>query len=548
MPIEEGGTGGVGVVDPGSIVNGYLSDSQLIDVGGGFRIQAGAPAAAWQRMVAAAAADGVTIGLVSAYRTYQEQQALVDDLGLWSPTNPGAAAPGTSNHGLGLAVDVDRRNPGTMDWLNQNAERYGWVANVSNEPWHFEYAPSTGAEPNNPTTSHSHDPSSPNYSRPDAASNVDLEPQGGTIIDYYPPGGQLLDDGDVLVLRYQVDPEVFVEFVVTDEQSLRESGYRPGRASRYRDVPSGAHLVSWQDMGDARVLGSLREGETLADFYQDQAWSYLSPNHPATDDPEIRALVAFAIFTDMPDEEFTNRLVGSDYRNRQSEQANLWNDMSDAERDMQVQDMAFRLASDYFSIIGTRIDVSHSWIQEQALAIASGQIHYTQAIEQVEDWAEGVPESPYNRASREELIRQRQFGVDVEQTHGVLRDLASQWGVQLNDDLLARWANSIEMRENSGEDFERMLEQQARILYPHLPENMTTEEFAAPWVQTLSRVLEVGRPDLLDPRIQQALQSGTNVYEFERQLMMSDDWLNTGNAEEQLGNAFGGIARQLGFA
>jgi LAS superfamily LD-carboxypeptidase LdcB len=50
------------------------------------------------------------------------------------------AAPGTSNHGWGLAVDIwavgeeDR-----MDWLLGNHARFGWSWEVQSEPWHIRY-------------------------------------------------------------------------------------------------------------------------------------------------------------------------------------------------------------------------------------------------------------------------------------------------------------------------------------------------------------------------------------------------------------------------
>ncbi|MBI9114925.1 M15 family metallopeptidase [Sanguibacter suaedae] len=52
-----------------------------------------------------------------------------------------AAVPGTSQHGLGLAVDVF----GPMQaWLHENGEEFGWVnpdwaKSDKYEPWHFEF-------------------------------------------------------------------------------------------------------------------------------------------------------------------------------------------------------------------------------------------------------------------------------------------------------------------------------------------------------------------------------------------------------------------------
>ena len=50
---------------------------------------------------------------------------------------PLTASPGHSNHGNGLAVDI---HPAAIqDWMRGNAGRYGWVNDVSSEPWHWSY-------------------------------------------------------------------------------------------------------------------------------------------------------------------------------------------------------------------------------------------------------------------------------------------------------------------------------------------------------------------------------------------------------------------------
>ena len=53
-----------------------------------------------------------------------------------------AAVPGTSNHGWGLAVDIDTGEQGTeskvYQWMKENAGDYGFRT-ISNEPWHWEY-------------------------------------------------------------------------------------------------------------------------------------------------------------------------------------------------------------------------------------------------------------------------------------------------------------------------------------------------------------------------------------------------------------------------
>jgi hypothetical protein len=88
---------------------------------------------------------GFNMTLTSTYRTYEEQAAL-------HAANPvGAAAPGTSNHGWGLAIDfgggVNTYGSAQHNWLRSNANRFGWFqpswaqySGSLREPWHWEYA------------------------------------------------------------------------------------------------------------------------------------------------------------------------------------------------------------------------------------------------------------------------------------------------------------------------------------------------------------------------------------------------------------------------
>jgi hypothetical protein len=73
-------------------------------------------------------------GPLSGYRTY-EQQAYLYDLflsGQGAPANP----PGTSNHELGIAIDV--AEPVMADIVREIGPTYGWYG-IDSEWWHFEY-------------------------------------------------------------------------------------------------------------------------------------------------------------------------------------------------------------------------------------------------------------------------------------------------------------------------------------------------------------------------------------------------------------------------
>jgi LAS superfamily LD-carboxypeptidase LdcB len=99
-----------------------------------------APAAeSLNRLVADAKRDGVTIGITDSYRSYDEQVSLARRKGLYSEGGL-AAKPGTSEHGWGMAADLDL-NAKALSWMRANAARYGFEENVPRESWHWAYKP-----------------------------------------------------------------------------------------------------------------------------------------------------------------------------------------------------------------------------------------------------------------------------------------------------------------------------------------------------------------------------------------------------------------------
>lgn len=125
--------------------NGHLTDRDLVAVDGGWHGSARLlpPAAeAWTRMRAAAAAEGVDLFAIDSYRSWESQdRAHREHLAGRKTAN--VLAPGTSEHGVGLAVDVTNGaivGPGDREWewLQDNARRFGWYP-ISNESWHWEF-------------------------------------------------------------------------------------------------------------------------------------------------------------------------------------------------------------------------------------------------------------------------------------------------------------------------------------------------------------------------------------------------------------------------
>ena len=118
-------------------------------------------AAELEQMLDAAEAQGFEVHLNAGYRTSAEQRALFDEktasfqsTGYDEQTARTLAAqwvspPGTSEHELGLAVDIGTETLALYDWLAAESWRYGFIqryppdktalTGVSHEPWHYRF-------------------------------------------------------------------------------------------------------------------------------------------------------------------------------------------------------------------------------------------------------------------------------------------------------------------------------------------------------------------------------------------------------------------------
>lgn len=95
-------------------------------------------ALAFDRMYAAAQADGVQLIVTSAFRSDAEQARLFAA----NPNPKWVAPPGQSLHRLATELDLGPRS--AWGWLRANARRFGFVQRYSWEPWHFGYTLNAG--------------------------------------------------------------------------------------------------------------------------------------------------------------------------------------------------------------------------------------------------------------------------------------------------------------------------------------------------------------------------------------------------------------------
>ncbi|MBR6402517.1 MAG: M15 family metallopeptidase [Eubacterium sp.] len=119
-----------------------------------------------QEMFDAARNTGLDLYVREGYRTREEQQNLMDER-IQAYENEGytykeakkkteeyVALPGTSEHELGISIDINANNEVCDDesvytWLNENAYKYGFIkrypenktdiTGINDEPWHYRY-------------------------------------------------------------------------------------------------------------------------------------------------------------------------------------------------------------------------------------------------------------------------------------------------------------------------------------------------------------------------------------------------------------------------
>ncbi len=119
-----------------------------------------------QKMFDDARSQGIYPTVASGYRTARKQKELMDEkIGAYEAegctraeatrkAKKWVAVPGTSEHQLGLGVDINAdgvhsKGKEVYDWLERNGYRYGFihrypedkteVTGISNEPWHYRY-------------------------------------------------------------------------------------------------------------------------------------------------------------------------------------------------------------------------------------------------------------------------------------------------------------------------------------------------------------------------------------------------------------------------
>jgi zinc D-Ala-D-Ala carboxypeptidase len=123
--------------------NGRVPSSALREVGAtGHRLWEPA-AGKLTELIGDARRAGVHIGITDSYRSYEAQVDVARRKGLYSQGGL-AAVPGTSDHGWGMAVDLDL-DARAQAWMREHGPAYGFHEDTPREPWHWGFKPPSPA-------------------------------------------------------------------------------------------------------------------------------------------------------------------------------------------------------------------------------------------------------------------------------------------------------------------------------------------------------------------------------------------------------------------
>lgn len=160
------------------MTNGHLPNNVLEPCGIGKFVLEREAARSMRAMMKKAWRDGIRLWATGTYRSYDGQVALFrrrydhtrrntrhefwNGENWWLKVNSngkpvaGAAVPGTSKHGWGLAIDFARKDKAgtvraldtaTLKWLAANGPKFGWWNTVQSENWHWCWCLGDGPMP-----------------------------------------------------------------------------------------------------------------------------------------------------------------------------------------------------------------------------------------------------------------------------------------------------------------------------------------------------------------------------------------------------------------
>jgi hypothetical protein len=366
-----------------------------------------------------------------------------------------------------------------------------------------------------------------------------------------PAGAKVYTHAGSTVVMYTPAPGVTISFDATAasrEGRLDLNGMTPvevddgtwgGPLSDPNTVTNGGSIDKMGPVGN--TYSSFQE------FWDSAIMAHMGQNNPARSDPGVLKVLAKLVGRpDMGDAELQGLLQQTDWYQHHTQGQLAWNDLSGSEQSLRRADMADKMAQTYMQYLGTPVDVNDPRITNYLDKVASGQMGYGEFTEAVKTLASSDQNSAYSRQVQQQQDARGQRTSDISNKAQQIRDIYHQWGVPLSTQSSLDFAAKVIGNTMSDGDVLQQVQAQAKVLYPWKDPLLDTTTAAAPWLETYKRVME--KPtDLYNPQVQAALVAGQPVFDFEKQLKMSDAWFGTQNGQQTMEDQLGAIGRRMGY-
>ena len=322
----------------------------------------------------------------------------------------------------------------------------------------------------------------------------------------------------------------------------------------------------WVDGGTMDTFRGVPAGKSYQDLVDDYLLILGLTGSDALQDAGVMAVIAIGMTRVMTEAELTNRLQQTAWWDARTQKQREWNDLSAAEKNLRIVDEAMKMGGLWFTYVGQDLNIAqfdsnrdgtvdaeelrrgNEELYEWAVKIASGEA--TQ-IGAVNVWMKATaledPNTPWSRTIRDEEIARGEHTVNVTNMSGSIKDLYNEWGIPITDDRADSLASDVVMNRLAFEDVEEALRAQALGMYPHKPENMTTREWAQPYMQTYMQTLELPQVELDNPSLSRALADGVTLGDYRQTLRQDDRWLETDNARVEMNEKISSLGRVMGF-
>lgn len=294
------------------------------------------------------------------------------------------------------------------------------------------------------------------------------------------------------------------------------------------------------------------------------------------DDLEVLAIVGKIIagyYTDPATGETLSGVFLNDWQqtelwNSKTENAQLWDSSSEAEKESMLMETATMLLAAWNANTGenlrwidfdsnndgtvstAELESGNPEMYNHALSVANGSVGIeTVQLQWIYPAAEGMPESPRNRLLRSEEVAQNEFSKSVSTNKGDVIETFDKWGVEIADSTAQTYANELYMGTMSDFDVEQFARSISNGLYVHKPEDVDFDTWSSVYATNYSAMLGVSPPTYKDEAFVDMLNGdeAVNLRQFKKKVRQDERWKESSDARETYSRVYSDVGRLMGF-